>query len=126
MHAPDLGRLLGLELAAGLAEQRVDEQAAAHADAAVDTPHRELDADALERDPPGEHVLVHTVDQRAVEIEKERGPGARPCGSERVSGTGPQRGGNVVGDSVGEGRAVRLAPTPPCRAFGLRYCAPSL
>src|SRR5207248_5836239 len=51
--------------------QRVDEQAAAHADAAVDAPHGELDPRALERLAPGEHVLVHAVDERAVEIEQE-------------------------------------------------------
>src|SRR2546430_9409200 len=54
MHAPDVSGLLGLQLAAGLAEQRVDEQATAHADATVDAPHRELDADALERFAPRE------------------------------------------------------------------------
>src|SRR3989442_3390768 len=81
MHAPDLGRLLGLQLPAGLAEQGVDEQAAAHADAPVDTPHRELDADALERDAPGEHVLIHAVDQRAVEIKQESGAGGHASGN---------------------------------------------
>src|SRR6267154_2757081 len=81
MHASDLGRLLGLQLPAGLAEQRVDEQAAAHADTAVDTPDRELDADALERDAPGEHVLVYAVDQRAVEIEQKSGTGGHASGN---------------------------------------------
>jgi hypothetical protein len=80
MHAPDLHRLLGLQFAAGLAEQGVDEQAAAHADAAVDAPHRELDADALERFAPGEHVLVHAVDERAVEVEQEGGTGGHGLG----------------------------------------------
>ena len=75
MHAPDLRRLLGLQLAARLAEQRVDEEAAAHADTAVDAPDRELDAGALERFAPGEHVLIHAVHERAVEIEQERGTG---------------------------------------------------
>jgi hypothetical protein len=75
MHASDLHGLLRLQLAAGLAEQGVDEQAAAHPDAAVDAPHRELDADALERFAPGEHVLVHAVDQRAIEVKKESGAG---------------------------------------------------
>ena len=52
-------------------QQRVDEQAAAHADAAVDRPDRQLDADACERLAPGEDVLVDAVDQRAVEVEQE-------------------------------------------------------
>src|SRR5437867_6994337 len=81
MHAPDLRRLLGLQLAPGLAEQRVDEQATAHADATVDAPHRELDAGALERFAPGEHVLVHAVHERAVEIEQEGGAGWHEFGN---------------------------------------------
>src|SRR5205823_12891741 len=72
MDAADLRRLFRLQVASGLAEQRVHEQAAAHADAAVDAPHGELDAHALERLAPGEHVLVHAVDERAVEVEQER------------------------------------------------------
>src|SRR5216117_4431674 len=104
MHAPDLRRLLGLQLAPGLAEQRVDEQATAHADATVDAPHRELDADALERFAPREHVLVHAVHERAVEIEQESGTGGHRCG-------------NVIAwDDVGAQHAapLRLCVTPPC------------
>src|SRR5207249_6785057 len=73
MDAPDLRRLLRLQFPSCFAEQGVDEQAAAHADATVDAPHGELDPHALERLAPGEHVLVHAVDQRAVEIKKEGG-----------------------------------------------------
>src|SRR6266516_1425561 len=80
MHAPDLRGLLGLQLAAGLAEQRVNEQATADADATVDAPHRELDAGALERFAPREHVLVHAVHERAVEIEQEGGAGGHESG----------------------------------------------
>src|SRR5947207_3157488 len=81
MHASDLRRLLGLELAAGLAEQRIDEQAATHADATMDAPHRELDADALQGFAPREHMLVHAVHERAVEIEEESGAGWHESGN---------------------------------------------
>src|SRR5690242_8541911 len=37
----------------------------------MDPPHRQLDAGALERLAPGEDVLIHAVDERAVEIEEE-------------------------------------------------------
>src|SRR5229473_447490 len=66
------GGLLDRHAAPGLAQQRVQEQAAAHADAPVDAPDGELDPGALERVTPGEHVLVHAVHQRAVEIEEKR------------------------------------------------------
>jgi hypothetical protein len=56
----------------GLSEQRVGEEPAAHPDAAMDAPHRQLDTGVLERLPPREHVLVHAVHQRAVEIEEQR------------------------------------------------------
>ena len=55
----------------GLAHQLVGEQAAAHADLAVDAPDGKLDALAVERLLPGQHVLIDAVDQRAVEIEQE-------------------------------------------------------
>src|SRR5579884_3040699 len=77
--AADLGRELGRQLAARLAEQRVHEQPAAHPDAAMDPPHRQLDPGAFQRLAPGEHVLVHAVHQRAVEVEQKRGTrGHRP------------------------------------------------
>ena len=60
-----------VELAPGLAQQRAREQAAAHADAPVDAPHRELDAGLLQRLVPRQHVLIDAVDQRAVEIEDQ-------------------------------------------------------
>ena len=56
---------------AGLAHELVGEQAAAHADLAVDAPDGKIDAFAVERFLPGEHVLVDAVDQRAVEVEQE-------------------------------------------------------
>ena len=62
-----------VELDAGLAEEHVREQPAAHADAAMNAPDRELDALRPQRLVPGEHVLVHAVDERAVEVEEEGG-----------------------------------------------------
>src|SRR6185312_16338732 len=53
--------------------QRVDEQPAAHPDAAVDLPHRQAHPNTLQRLAPGQHVLVDAVDERAVQIEQERG-----------------------------------------------------
>ena len=61
--------------AAGLPEQRGHEQAAAHADPAVDPPHRQVDVEPGQRSPPGDDVLVHAVDEGPVEVEEERGRG---------------------------------------------------
>ena len=58
-------------LDAGLALELVCEQAAAHADLAMDAPDRELDAFAVEGLLPGQHVLVDAVDQRPVEVEQK-------------------------------------------------------
>jgi hypothetical protein len=66
------GEGLLVELLSELTPQRGHEQAAAHADAAVDLPDGERDADPLERLAPGDHVLVDAVDQRPVEVEQER------------------------------------------------------
>ena len=60
-----------VDLDAGLAHELVGEQAAAHADLAVNAPDGEFDSFAVERFLPRQHVLVHAVDQRAVEIEQE-------------------------------------------------------
>src|SRR5204863_8568858 len=48
------------------------------ADAAVDAPDRQLDAAGFHRLPPGEHVLVDAIDERAVEIEQECRRSRRP------------------------------------------------
>src|SRR2546429_9256905 len=45
----------------------------------MDAPDRELDADALQRFAPGEHVLVHAVHEGAVEIEEECRAGGHGC-----------------------------------------------
>src|SRR5690242_2077083 len=72
MGASDALALLTCHRLSGLAKERVHEQSAAHPDATVDAPDGELDAFALERFTPCEHVLVDAVDERAVEIEQER------------------------------------------------------
>ena len=38
----------------------------------MDTPHRQVDAELIERVLPRENVLVHAVDQRSIQIEQER------------------------------------------------------
>lgn len=43
----------------------------------MDTPDRELDALGVKPLLPGQHVLIHAVDQRAVEIEQ------KSCGKDR-------------------------------------------
>ncbi len=63
----------GIELAACLSCQGVDEQAAAHSDAAVDFPYRQLDAGRLQPRAPGNDMLVHTIDERPVEVEDDGG-----------------------------------------------------
>jgi hypothetical protein len=62
-----------IELEAGLAQEHVGKQSAAHADLAMDSPDRKIDAFGLERFAPREHVLIDAVDQRAVEIEEKCG-----------------------------------------------------
>ena len=57
---------------ARLAEERVHEQAAAHADPAMDAPHGELNSGLFQSFPPRQHMLIDAVDQRAVKIEQKR------------------------------------------------------
>src|SRR6266516_1060373 len=73
------------ELVPRLAEECIDEQTAAHADAAMDAPHRELDARFLERLAPREHMLIHAVDERSVEVEEEGGLFAHVTRSDGVA-----------------------------------------
>ena len=49
----------------------IGEQSAAHANLAMDAPDRKLDAFAIERFTPGQHVLIDAIDERAIEIESE-------------------------------------------------------
>jgi hypothetical protein len=81
---PDLGGALGIgfsmdaaqvidaflaDLALHLAQKHIGKKSARHADAAVNAPHRQLDAFGQQGIMPGEHVIIDTVDKRAVEIE---------------------------------------------------------
>jgi hypothetical protein len=63
--------LVGGQRAARFAQQGRDEQAAAHADAPVQLPHRQFHADRGQRLLPGQNVLVDAVDEGAVEIEEQ-------------------------------------------------------
>ena len=73
MRGAEPGEPRLVELDAGLSRELVGEQAAAHADLAMDAPDREFEPLRVERLFPGEHVLVDAVDQRAVEVEQEDG-----------------------------------------------------
>ena len=57
----------------GLAQQDVRKQTAAHADLAMNAPYRQRNAFLIQRRFPCEHMLVHAVDESAVEIEKKCG-----------------------------------------------------
>src|SRR5437899_980134 len=53
------------------------DQAAAHANAAMNVPIRKMNILCFERLPPGQHVLVDAVNQRAIQIKQKRGLRAR-------------------------------------------------
>ena len=55
----------------GLPEQCVGNQAAAHADPAVDAPDRDRNPGMIKGLLPGEDMLVNAVDERAVQVEHE-------------------------------------------------------
>jgi hypothetical protein len=103
--------LVGGEAAASLPAERVDEQAAAHADAPVDPPHCQLDARRLEGLAPGQDVLVDAVHQRAVQVEHEGGAQDRWC---RRVGSG----GTEATDNAAVARNAWGAT--PCRAMNAR------
>lgn len=65
--------LIWRQLTSGLPDKCVDEQPAAHPHAAMDSPHRPLNPDRGQGFLPRQHMLVDTVDERAVEIEEEAG-----------------------------------------------------
>src|ERR687887_1056307 len=69
----DRASLVVAERAPQLARERAREQAAAHADAPVDAPAVDGHVALGERSLPGEDVGVDGVDERAVEVEDERG-----------------------------------------------------
>src|SRR5215204_5736191 len=64
--------LVGSQGPAELASDRAREQAAAHADAAMDLPALDRHFHLSERSLPGKDVRVDGVNERAVEVEDER------------------------------------------------------
>src|SRR4029450_7164571 len=70
---------LGAEVHTGFAEQHVREQAAAHANLAMNPPDCQLDALDLERLAPRHHMLIDAIDQRTVEVE-DKGHLVARCG----------------------------------------------
>src|ERR1700733_13876673 len=66
------------EIDSRLAFELVGEEAAAHADLAMDAPDGEVDAFAVESLLPRQHVLVDAVHQRPIEIEQKYGLDAHP------------------------------------------------
>ena len=54
-----------------LTKKLVGEQAPAHTNLAMDAPDRQFDPLRIERLLPGKDVLIHTVNERAVEIKQE-------------------------------------------------------
>ena len=91
MEQPQLLQHLRPEFEARLARQRLGEEAARHADLAVQPPDRDLDAFFLQRIVPGQHMVIDAVDQRAVEIEQEGGllPGFHGSGPRVRTGLDP-------------------------------------
>jgi hypothetical protein len=55
----------------GLAKKLVGEQASAHANLAMDAPHRQFYAVCIERFLPCKDVLIDAVNERAIEIKQE-------------------------------------------------------
>jgi hypothetical protein len=55
------------------AKKHVGEQAAAHPDFAMDSPHGDVNPFRRERLAPSQYVLIDAIDQRAVEIERKGG-----------------------------------------------------
>jgi hypothetical protein len=66
----DAGRV---QVQAGLPEQHVREEPAAHPNPAVHPPHGQCNPFRVQRFAPREHVLIHAVHEGAVEIEQEGG-----------------------------------------------------
>ena len=72
MGEADAVNLLRGDAAFRFAQEVVDEQATAQADA-VNAPDREIDPFGLQHDTPGQDVLVDGSDQRAIQVNKQRG-----------------------------------------------------
>src|SRR5205085_1204814 len=63
---------LGRQRPAGLAQQGLHEQPAAHPDPPVNPPDGKVNANTAERGAPRDHMLVNAIDQRPVEVKQER------------------------------------------------------
>jgi hypothetical protein len=79
-------------------------EAAAHPHPPVDAPHRQVDVQCGKRVTPGDHVLVHAVDERAIKIEEKGGRG-------RLAVVGQTGHGTTLGQQAD--RALRTAATWP-------------
>src|SRR5437773_3645297 len=62
-----------VQLTSRFAKKCMHDQAATHANAAVNVPVGQMNILCFERLPPGEHVLIHAVNQRAVQIKQKSG-----------------------------------------------------
>src|SRR5689334_22565698 len=72
--------LLGRQLAADFARGGSRQQPAAHADQPVNLPSIDVDAGLGEHPLPREHVAVHGVHERSIQIEDQRlHPIITPC-----------------------------------------------
>ena len=56
---------------ADFAQEGVNHQAPAHPDLPMDPPYRKFQSGYLHGFAPGQDMLIHTIDQRAVQIEQE-------------------------------------------------------
>ena len=56
---------------ADFAQEGVNHQASAHADLPMDPPHRKFQSGYLHGFAPSQDMLIHAIDQRAVQIEQE-------------------------------------------------------
>ncbi len=54
---------------AGLPQQGGHKQPTTHPDPAVDPPYGQVNVQPGERGTPGDHMLVHAVDERAVQVK---------------------------------------------------------
>src|SRR6266704_4197608 len=66
-----------VQLPSRFAKKCMHDQAAAHANAAMNVPVRKMNILCFERLPPGQHVLVDAVNQRAIQIKQKCGLLAR-------------------------------------------------
>src|SRR5438874_9952925 len=73
MPPAELVRFGARELTPRFPDECAQKQAAAHPDAAMDAPDREVDAGRRQRLFPREDVLVNAVQQRPVEVEEHCG-----------------------------------------------------